>query len=292
MALADFATEKWMDALAVLDEAPQTSNAQVLACSYLRGQVEDAQGRTTDAKRDLSAAFTGEPKNESYGLELGLFFIRQRAYTQAVDVFAEAAKLNSSSPFLLLGLSLSEFLGGQREQSIEALKGLLAMQPRFAPAQLLMAFTLFMDGKLEDAERYAGGSLDSAHPSPYLYYLDASILVKLQSKQYDRIFRELHIAHRGIPSCGLCYLAESKAHESQGDVAAAIADLETAVRSDPDFPEALYRLASLYRRAGRQADSSGALNHFLKIKADKDERETRMLRENFPQSLDGSGRTQ
>jgi tetratricopeptide (TPR) repeat protein len=171
------------------------------------------------------------------------------------------------------------------------LKKLLAVEPDFSPAQLLMTFALFMDGKLEDAEKVASQALNSSHPSPYLYYLDASILVKLQSLQYDRIFQELQIAQRAIPSCTLCYLTESKAHQAQGNVEAAIDDLETAVRLDPDFPEAWYRLAALYRSVGRSTDASRAQDHFQELKADKEERETQMLRENFLQTLNASKST-
>jgi Flp pilus assembly protein TadD len=118
-----------------------------------------------------------------------------------------------------------------------------------------------------------------------LYYLDASILVKLQSRQYERILRELSIAQRKIPSCSLCYLTESKAHQAQGNFEAAIADLKVATRLDPSFPEAWYHLASLYRRVGRSADASRAQDRFQELKADKEGREVQMLRENFLQTL-------
>jgi tetratricopeptide (TPR) repeat protein len=288
LALADFAQQKWTESLATLNKAPQKSKAEVLACTYLRGKIADAQGRTVEAQHDLLTAFVGAPQNQTYGLELGLFYIRQRKYARATGVLERAARFNPRSSFLLLGLSLSRFLAGQQKQSVEDLKKLLAMEPDFSPAQLLMAFALFMDGKLEDAEKVASLALNSPDPSPYLHYLDASILVKIQSQQYDRIFQELQIAQRAIPSCGLCYLTQSKAHQAQGNIVAAIADLETAVRLEPDFPEAWYRLAALYRSVGRSADASQSQNRFEELKADKEERETRMLRENFLQTLNGS----
>ena len=201
-------------------------------------------------------------------------------------MFERAAGLNSRSSFLLLGLSLSRFLAGQHEQSIATLKKLLSMQPDFAPAQVLMTFVLSAQGKLEDAEKVARQGLNSTRASPYLYYLDASILVKLQSRQYKRIFEELSIAQSKISSCSLCYFTGSKAHQAQGNFEAAIADLEIATRLDPTFPEAWYRLASLYRRVGRSADASRAQDQFQELKANKEGREIQMLRENFLQTLD------
>jgi tetratricopeptide (TPR) repeat protein len=288
LALADIAEQKLEAAVATLQQAPQQSRAEVLACSYLRGKVEDLQGKISEAGHDLSGAFAGAPQNPTYGMDLGLFYVHEHEYLQAATVFERAAGFNPRSSFLLLGLSLSRFLAGQHEQSIGALKKVLSMQPDFAPAQLLLTFALSVEGKVEDAEKVARQGLNSPHPSPYLYYLHASVLVKLQSQQYKRIFEELRIAEREIHSCSLCYLTGSKAHQAQGNFEASIADLETAVRLDASFPEAWYRLASLYRRVGRSADASRAQDQFQKLKADKEGREIQMLRENFLQTLDAA----
>jgi tetratricopeptide (TPR) repeat protein len=292
LALADIAEQRWEAAVATLQQAPQQSRAEILACLYLRGKVEDLQGKTSEAEHDLSEAFAGAPQNPTYGMDLGLLYVHEHAYLQAATVYERAARFNPRSSFLLLGLSLSRFLAGQHEQSIETLRQLLSIQPNFAPAQLLLTFALSAKGKLEGAEKVARQGLNSLHPSPYLYYLDASILVKLQSRQYKRIFEELSIAQREIPSCSLCYLTGSKAHQAQGDFEAAVADLETAVRLDPSFPEAWYRLASLDRRVGRDADAARAQDQFEKLKADKEGREIQMLRENFLQTLNAAQNAQ
>lgn len=292
LALADIAQQKWDDALTTLQQAPQKSRSEILACSYLRGKVEHAQGKIAEAEHDLSDAFGGAPQNPAYGMDLGLFYIQQHNYSQAAIVFGRTAKLSPRPSFLLLGLSLSQFLAGQNEQSLETLRKLLSMQPGFAPAQVLMTFVLSVEGKLEDAEKVAQQGLNAPGASPYLYYLDASVLVKLQSRQYKRISEDLSIARQKIPSCSLCYLTESKAYEAQGNFQAAIAGLETATRIDPSLSEAWYRLASLYRRMGRSADASRAQDRFQELKADKEEREVQMLRENFLQSLDAAQSTQ
>jgi len=288
LALADIAQQKWDDAITTLQHAPQRSRSEVLACSYMRGKAEDSQGKTSEAERDFSVAFEGAPQNPTYGMDLGLFYIQQHDYLRAATVFERSAELNSRSSYLLLGLALSQFLAGQHEQSLETLKKLLSLQRDFAPAQVLMTFVLSTEGKLEDAEKIARQGLNSPDASPYLYYLDASILVKLQSQQYERIFRALSIAQGKIPGCSLCYLTASKAHQAQGNFEAAIADLESATRSDPSFPEAWYRLAFLYRRMGRTADASRAQNRFQELKADKEGREIQMLRDNFLQTLDAA----
>jgi tetratricopeptide (TPR) repeat protein len=288
LALADIAQQKWEPALVILQQAPKQSKAEVLACSYLRGKVEESQRKTSEAEHDLSDAFAGAPQNPTYAMDLGLFCVHERAYIQAASVFERALSFNSGSPFLLLGLSISRFLAGQHEQAVVVLRELLSRQPDFAPAQLLLAYALSVEGKLEDAETVAHRGISSRHPSPYLYYLDASVLVKLQSRHYERIFEELSIAEREMPACSLCYLTQSKAHQAQGNIEAAIADLETATRLDSTFPEAWYRLAALYRRVGRNEDASRAQDWFQSLEADKEGREVQMLRDSFLQTVDGA----
>lgn len=285
LALADIAQQKWKAALAILEKAPKQSRAEVLACSYLRGKAEEAQGQTSEAEHDLAEAFSGAPQNPTYGMDLGLFYIHEHGYAQAAAVFEHAAELNSRSSFLLLGLALSRFLAGQHEQSVTVLRKLLSQQPDFAAAQLLLAFTLSEEGKLQDAEKVAHRGLNYPRPSPYLYYLDASVLVRLQSQEYKRIFEELSIAQRKIPDCSLCYLTASKAHQAQENLAAAIRDLQIATQMDPNFPEAWYRLAGLYRRVGRSADASRAQDRFQSLDAEKEGREVQMLRDNFLQTM-------
>jgi cytochrome c-type biogenesis protein CcmH/NrfG len=142
-----------------------------------------------------------------------------------------------------------------------------------------------MGGNLAEAEKIAAQGLAEPRPPAYLYYLHAALLLKRQSKAYDRILRELAVAARALPACSLCYLAASKAHEAEGEPARAIADLETAVRVDPGFSEAWYRLAPLYQRAGRAAQATRARGEFQKLKATKQDRETEMLRRMFLETL-------
>ena len=287
LALAELAEGNLAEAFATVKAAPHKSTAQELALLYLRGKVEYGLGNRIEAERDLTAAFSGAPQQENYALDLGLFHLQQHAYDRAAGVFERGASLNPKSPFLLLGLSLGQFLGGREAQSLESAEKLLKIQPDFSPAFLLAAFVLDMNGRLEDAEKLAAQGLALAHPSAYLYYLHAAILVKLQSKEYDRILKELATASSEIPACGLCYLTASKVKEAQGDPQAAMAELQQAVRFVPDYADAWYRLASLYDRLGRRADAAQARERFERLKVDKEDRETDMLRKVFLQTLSG-----
>jgi tetratricopeptide (TPR) repeat protein len=287
LALAELALKEYPHALATLAKAPPTGPSGEVARSYLRGKIEAALGKNTEAERDLAAAFTAAPTEENYALDLGLFYLRVQNYQRALAVFQKAASLQKNSPFLQLGLGLGQFLGGQEAEAIETCRALLAVQPNFSPARVMMAFALYVQGKIEEAERTAAQGLRDPNPSAYLFYLDAACLIKLQSRNYDLILNDLTIAARAIPRCSLCYLASSKVHQRQGDRSSATADLEKAIRLDPSLAEAWYRLAALYEQAGQAQAARQARRRFEELKGNKANRETEMLRDVFLKSLGG-----
>jgi tetratricopeptide (TPR) repeat protein len=287
LALTELAEGRQREAQATLKATPHGSADQELALLYLRGKIEHSLGDNASAERDLTAAFSRAPQQENYALDLGFLYLQQHSYQRAERVFERGVSSNPKSPFLLLGLSLAQFLGGREGQSVESAKNLLKVQPDFSPAYLLAAFVLQINGTLEEAEKFAARGLALPHPMPYLYYLHAALLLKRQSREYDRILSELAEANREIPGCALCSLAASKVHQAEGEIPSAIADLQRAVRFDPNFADAWYRLAALYQQAGRQADAARARDKFERLKADQEDRDREMLRKVLLRSLSG-----
>src|SRR5438094_1299191 len=97
LALAEFAQQKLPEARAALDDAPRRSATEELALLYLRGKIESALGRTSEAQHDLEAAFSAAPQQENYALDLGLLYLRERAYSRAEDTFRRGASFNPQS---------------------------------------------------------------------------------------------------------------------------------------------------------------------------------------------------
>jgi tetratricopeptide (TPR) repeat protein len=287
LGLADFALQKYPEALAALGKPSTDSPQQEVARQYLRGKIEAALGRPREAQSDLEEAFAQAPREENYALDLGLFCLRQELYAKAAEVFEKGTQANPSSPYLWLGLSVALFQHGEYARCLEACRHLLHLRPDFAPAWLMQAFVLGLEGKLEEAEKAAAQGLNAPNPHPYLYYFHVSLLLKLQSTDYPRLLRELALAEHGIPACSLCGLAESKVHQAQGNIPAAIADLEQTVKLDPNFPEAWYRLALLYERADRPQDAERARARHSQLKTQQADREAETLRQVFMKSLAG-----
>jgi tetratricopeptide (TPR) repeat protein len=288
LALARYALKQFPEAFLAIERAPAGSAPQEVARHYLRGKIEGALQRNAEATEDLEMAFRSNPQQENYALDLGLLYLQRQQYPKAAKVFDGGTRLNPQSVYLWFGLALTLFLEGRTEQCLSTGEHLLALRPDFTPASLLLAFVLTINGKLAEAEKMAAQGLNSPHPHPFLYYLHASILLRLHSKDDAQILRELTTAERAVPSCSLCALAKGKLEEARSDFPAAITDMERATREDPAFPDPWYHLATLYARSGRRQEAELARRRFSSLKAESESRETQAFRKVLLESLSES----
>jgi tetratricopeptide (TPR) repeat protein len=286
LALADFALRRFFEAQTTLDGAGELSKEQQLAREYLRGKLYDALGQTDLAEKSFLTAFQSAPQQENYALDLGLFYLRQRLYAKALGTLTRAEKYHPNSIYLELGLGLAQVLGDDPQRAIATCRRILAKESNFGPARLLLVLAFYMNGDNQNCAAETAADLRRPGGPPYLYYLHAASLLKLDSKEYAVMLHDLEEAKRGIPGCAFCYFAQSKVHQKMSDEGSAIADLEQLVtRVDPEFSQGWYRLASLYQHAGRQNDAAKALARFRNIKTEQTDRETEYLRKVFLSAL-------
>jgi tetratricopeptide (TPR) repeat protein len=289
LALADYALRRFPEAQTALDGAPELSQEQKLSREYLRGKLYDALGQTDLAEKSFLTAFKGAPQQENYALDLGLYYLRMHLYTKALETLKTGAKYHPDSTYLQLGLGLAQVLGDDPPRAVATCRRLLAKEPNFGPARLLLVLAFYMNGENQNCAAETAAALRQPGAPPYLHYLHAASLLRLNSKEYTVMLHDLEEANRGIPGCAFCYFAQSKVRQEMGDESAAIADLEQLVtRIDPEFSQGWYRLANLYQHAGRPDDAAKALERFRSIKTQQTDRETEYLRKVFLSAL-GAG---
>lgn len=268
LALADIALRRFDEARIALEAPLVLSKEQHLAREYLRGKVHEATGETALAERCFTAAFSGAPQQENYALDLGLFNLRQRNHAKARETLAAGLKYNPESIYLLLGMGLVEYLDNDPPSAATTSSRILAIDPHFAPAQLLLAVAHYASGENEKCLKESAAIISRPGAPPFLHYLHAASLLRVGSKDYGLMLADLDAATHAMTDCSFCYLALSKVHQEMGNEPAAIADLETLVgRVDAEFSDGWYRLANLYQHAGRTRDAARALKRFESIKA-------------------------
>jgi tetratricopeptide (TPR) repeat protein len=286
LALADFALRRFAEAQTTLDGAGPLSKEQQLSREYLRGKLYDALGQTDRAEKSFLAAVHGAPQQENYALDLGLHYLQRHLYASALETLNAAAKYHPDSIYLELELSLAQVLGDDPSHAISTCRRILAQDPDFSSAHLLLAAAYYLHGENQNCVAETAAALRRPGGLPHLHYLHASSLLKLNSNEYTVMLHDLDEAKRAIPGCAFCYLEESKVHQKMGDEAAAISDLEQLVRHvDAEFAQGWYRLANLYQHAGRNDDATKALARFRSIKTQQTDLESEYLRKEFLSAL-------
>jgi tetratricopeptide (TPR) repeat protein len=286
LALANFALGRFSEAQITLDGNAALSQEQQLSREYLRGKVYDALGQSDLAEKSFLAAFHGAPQQENYALDLGLYYLRRQSYAKALETLKAAEKYHADSIYFELGLGLAQVLGDDPSRAIATCRRILAKEPDFGSARLLLAAAFYLNGENQNCASETAAALRRPGGLPHLYYLHAASLLKLNSKEFAVMVHDLDEANRGIPACAFCYFAQSKVHQKMGDEGAAIADLEQLVtRVDAEFSQAWYRLAYLYQHAGRTDDAAKALARFRSIKTTQTDQEMMYLRKEFLSAL-------
>jgi tetratricopeptide (TPR) repeat protein len=290
LALADIALRRFDEARTALVAPGDLSKDQQLAREYLRGKIYDATGEPASAERCFTAAFTGAPQQENYALDLGMFYLRHRNHAKALKILEAAVRYRPQSVYLLLGLGLTEYLDNNPAGSAATSLKILALEPLFGPAHLLLAVSYYTNGEYAKCLKETAASIGHPGTPPYLYYLHAASLLNMDSEEYGVMLADLGAANRAMPACAFCYFALSKVHQAMGNERAAIGDLETLVeRVDPEFSNGWYRLANFYQHAGRSADAAKALERFQAIKTAYPDRESEYLRKFFLSELGAEG---
>jgi predicted Zn-dependent protease len=286
LALADIAIRNFQEGKKALEDAAPRSEEQHLAREYLRGKIYDALEQPEAAERSYTAAWHGAPHQENYALDLGLFYLRRHLSAKAMDTLAAGVKYHPDSVYMELGLALAQVLGDDPPRAVATCRNIVAKDPAFSVARLLLATALYMNGEYQNCLTETEAAVRQPGVPPYLQYLQAASLLKSGSKDYSTMLRDLDAANSGIARCVFCYFTKSKVHEQMEEDTAAIVDLETLVtRVDPEFAQGWYRLANLYQHVGRRDEATKALDRFRALRSVQTDREAEYLRQTFLDAL-------
>src|SRR5579864_7791130 len=150
LALADIPLRNFQEGKKELDAAAPQSQEQQLAREYLKGKIYDALEQPEAAEQSYTAAFRGAPRQENYALDLGMFYLRRRQYAKAIDTLAAGVKYHADSVYMELGLALAQVLGDDPPRAVATCRKIVAKDPNFSPARLLLATALYMNGEYQN----------------------------------------------------------------------------------------------------------------------------------------------
>ncbi len=198
---------------------------------YLLAEVYFEQARPLDALELLIRARKLAPENTDVIFLMARVSMTQNYFEDAIPLLESGVKIAPHRPDLHAALGESYFMSGKTEKAIEQFQKLIELEPS-ARSYAFMGLAYRHLGRFDDALKYFQEGL------------------KRDSRNTSCLFNIGFIEER------------------QGNYSRAEDLLQQALRSNPDFPEALLELANLRSKDKRFADAIELLRRFVKVSRD------------------------
>jgi tetratricopeptide (TPR) repeat protein len=195
---------------------------------YLLAQVYQDQSRPVDALDLLVRAHKLAPENADIIFLLARVSMSQNYFEDAIPLLESGLRIAPKRADLRAALGESYFMSGKAERAIEEFKTLIQLDPS-ARSYAFMGLSYRHLGRFDDARKYFEEGL------------------KLDRHNVSCLFNLGYIEER------------------QGNVAAAESYFQQALRSNPDFPEALLELANLRIEKKQFAEAAELLRRYVKV---------------------------
>jgi len=217
-----------------------------------KGDEAEVEGRPLEAVREYQIAAELEP-SEANLFAWGAELLLHRAYEPAIEVFSKGQRLFPNSVRMLLGLGIATYDQGATEHGQQLVLSACDLNPTDPEPYLFL-------GRLQDAEKieppgwteklHRFVDLHSDNAMAHYYYAVALSKQKTQNKDYAAIQAELEKALKLDPNFGQADLQLGILYSEKKDFGAAISAFERAIKALPLPDEAHYRLAQIYRQTG------------------------------------------
>lgn len=221
----------------------------------LYGDVDEALHRYEDAGKHYAAAARINP-SESNVYMLGIEFLRHWTFGPAAKVFAAGAKDYPNSTRMRVGLGVAYYGGGDYNKAIPVFAKLLEEHPdNEMYAELLgRNCTVLTEGMQPQCEKLVAYSAKHPHDAVLATYTAISILHRPYDPKGIAMANEL-LTHaiQAKPRLARAHFAMGLLLQNERKWKQSIPELETAIRLNPEYAAAHYRLALAYSHAGNHA---------------------------------------
>ena len=195
---------------------------------YLLAQAFNDEARPVDALDLLARAHKLAPENPDIVFLLARVSMGQNFFEDAIPLLESGLKVAPQRADLRAALGESYFMSGKADRAIEEFKKLIELEPS-ARSYTFMGLSYRHLGRFDEARKYFEEGL------------------KLE------------------PTNAACLFNIGFIEERQGNAAAADQHFQQALRSNPDFSEALLELANLRSKDKKYAEAAELLHRYVKV---------------------------
>jgi tetratricopeptide (TPR) repeat protein len=225
---------------------------------YQAGETALAKGDLTNAKQAFLRVLELVPRDVGARVNLGVVFMREKNWRQALAYFSQAEKLAPQVSGIRLNIGLANYKQGEYAAAIPAFESVLKDDGASIQARRLLGLCYLF------SERYAeaAAALEPLWPVSngdlsYLYSLAVAAGQGGRPELEERALAQLMNVGKDSP---VVHLLLGKAHLAHGDYEHALVELQTAAKGDGKLPLLHYNLGLVYRHNG---DTEQARAEFL-----------------------------
>lgn len=198
---------------------------------YLLAQALQEESRPVDALDLLARAHKLAPENADIIFLLARVSMSQNFFDDAIPLLESGIKIAPRRVDLHAALGESYFMSGKADKAIEEFKALVAMDPS-ARSYTFLGLSYRHLGRFDEARKYFEEGLKHDPQNP------------------------------------ACLFNLGFIEERQGNAAAADDDFQRALRSNPNFPEALLELSNIRTKDKKYAEAADLLRRYVKVARD------------------------
>lgn len=221
-------------------------------------EIEEGSGRALEAVKDYQRAAELQP-SEPHLFAWGAELLLHHAAEPATEVFAKGHRLHPRSVRMMLGLGAAQYAQGFKEAATKITLDASDLDPSDPAPYLLL-------GKIQESENSAPpGWVErierfvDLHPENAMaHYLCAVALARSggEEQRVAAVEAQLETAIKLDPDLGDAYLQLGILRSQRNDDAGAILAFQRAIETTPLPDEAHYRLAAIYRRKGERGKAA------------------------------------
>jgi tetratricopeptide (TPR) repeat protein len=211
-------------------------------------QISRAKGETREEMIYLNRVGTllaGSTATD-FLYKFALEAMRAGLFDEAKSALERAVELKPKEPSYLLALGIAELRKTDLFAAEKTFRGVLALQPNNAQAQLHLGYVLLNQKKYAEARTWLEKSARPGAAVPEVFYYLGLVAQEQNDDAGAIVLFEKTV--RQLPTYVHAHIALGSSYMKLKNYVRARQELETAVKLDPNEPTAHYNLALLYAR--------------------------------------------
>lgn len=252
------------DASAETQSAVSEHAGKDAAAIFREGKTALQTGQLAAAEDDFRQVIVLDPKSGPAHINLGVAYMRDKHWDEALEEFRQAQKLSPQEAGVLLNIGLVYYRKGEFSTAIEPLTKAVERMPDSTQARYLLGLCSFFVNQYGQASETLAPLWDKESTNlNYLYVVSIAASKSGNPTLQDRSYNQMLSVGRDTPEFHM-YLG--KARLAEGDTGRALDEFRAALACRPDLPLVHYFLGRTYLERHTYPDAIGELE--LQVAAD------------------------